>query len=1166
MKSKLIIGLMFFLLAMANAADVPRSKVNDALAELFLKLDLQAAKKEAELVLLRNPHDSVALFVRMEVAELETDTNVVLDSALRLCRAQAPENVSRIASARILHLAGNTPAFRAIIPRIQAAARRENACSSDLKLALVTAAADGESSLDLAEAAASAGLLTRWQVAGPFGHYSNADFDRQWPPETDRFSRAFYGKLQTEEFLFPDGFVTLPDYFSAPGIMYAASDLESSRTEHSVLEISSPGPYTVFFDGKPLFTHDSRYLATSARESRELEFGPGKHRVMVKFTADAAPFRVTIHPERRDIALQRLHSAGAMNDQTGQTQARKRLSQPEFPTSLNHYIEGLTTWFNGDLLALQRIMETDSSRISEYLRALLYSATEDSPSTAPTAWQSLLPAALAQMKMAESDASHKIVDLARALPDSEAVQQAAFDSSPDESSLERLLLLHPSCSHLSAAVKFFNARGEQEKAKNAEQQLAHCGAESLAYPETLSAAGRHAEAADYLEKLVTENPLNRAARRMLVRQLLLDGQEERAKQQAAKLHAIAPNSLSFARLALAPYQVLDSSSGRAAGFPQHNQFYVPYHRDGLQLIRQSAQRLFSGGPSVLLLNDKVVSLTAEGSLSIYTHRITRLLNKDGISRFGEVSIPPGADLLELRTIKAAGQIIEPELTLEKSSISMPALEPGDSIEEEFVVHYPNWDEAPDDAAEFTFGSFIAPILLSRFVVIAPENVALDVARHNAGAPRLEHAQGNLFQIWERNDIAQTAWEPNLPPENQLAGIIIRPAEDLPALLREEAIAATRIGLETEQTAQSFRNPLQSDFEKARRLYRFVTAKIEASASDWSANTAEETLRNSRGSRTAALLALSRSIGLKAELVLARQVAGPCLTSSNCYTQPLVRFYFANGNVVDTDAESADLPFGALSATLNHEDALLVSTEHDTADVRVRLSPATENATTTAEADLFLDETGSASVNLRVMLNVERGRQIRALLRRSNARERQIFFDEMATRIFPAATQVRGSSEHEDDPEKPLELTLRCRLPQIVNPNGPWDLDQLVPGLGLRDLYARSAARNLPLYVDSPLVESSSFHMYLPSNFQVRSLPSDFTAHNQFGDYSAQFVSAGQQITIHRQFRIPVQIVSQPDYAAFSAFAREIDDAERGRIMLQPSFAKREPVSASESSR
>ena len=146
------------------------------------------------------------------------------------------------------------------------------------------------------------------------------------------------------------------------------------------------------------------------------------------------------------------------------------------------------------------------------------------------------------------------------------------------------------------------------------------------------------------------------------------------------------------------------------------------------------------------------------------------------------------------------------------------------------------------------------------------------------------------------------------------------------------------------------------------------------------------------------------------------------------------------------------------------------------------------------------------------------------------------------------------------PEKPLELTLRCRLPQIVNPNGPWELDQLVPALGLRDLYARSATRNLPLYIDSPLVESSSFRVYLPSNLQSRSLPSDFTAHNQFGDYSAQFMSAGQKITIRRQFRIPVQIVSQQDYAAFAAFAREIDDAERARIMLQQSSPKREPAS------
>src|SRR5215472_15274002 len=249
----------------ALAADRHQSRSDEALVTSFSKLDIDSARKEAERVLARDPRNSLALFVRMEVAELDAQTGAVLDSALRLCRTQAPRSVQEIE------------------------------CAFNLRMALVAAAADGDSTLNLKQAAASAGLLTRWRMAGPFGRYSNADFDSKWEPESDRFSHAYYGKLQTEEFLFRDGFVRLPDYFSTPGILYAASDLELLQPQNSLLEVLGPGPYAVFLDGKLVLTHDTRYIAAASHDSVELRLNSGKHRVMVKFNEDAAPFRVAIH-------------------------------------------------------------------------------------------------------------------------------------------------------------------------------------------------------------------------------------------------------------------------------------------------------------------------------------------------------------------------------------------------------------------------------------------------------------------------------------------------------------------------------------------------------------------------------------------------------------------------------------------------------------------------------------------------------------------------------------------------------------------------------------------------------------------------------------------------------------------------------------------------------
>jgi hypothetical protein len=212
-------------------------------------------------------------------------------------------------------------------------------------------------------------------------------------------------------------------------------------------------------------------------------------------------------------------------------------------------------------------------------------------------------------------------------------------------------------------------------------------------------------------------------------------------------------------------------------------------------------------------------------------------------------------------------------------------------------------------------------------------------------------------------------------------------------------------------------------------------------------------------------------------------------------------------------------------------------------------PSTSDEKSVAEGELFLNESGSLTVDLRVKLGLARSQQVRAVLQASNQSERRIFFDQLAARIFSGATQVSGASTYLDDPERPLELTLQCQVPQIVAANGPWKLDQLVPALGLRELYAKTTARRFPLYVDSVLFESTTFHLHLPPGFQVRSLPPDFSAHNHFGEYSVEFRSNAQEITIQREFHIPAQIIPGENYQLFLNFAGQIEQAERGRIGL-----------------
>jgi tetratricopeptide (TPR) repeat protein len=1054
-----------------------------------------------------------------------------------------------------------------------------NGCAFNLRLALVAAANDG-ANIDLDQAARSSGLLTRWRIIGPFGQYNNVDFERHWPPESDKLLRAQYPyqpeaavpvserkatqpshaspipTLSAEQFWFRDGMIALPEYFGPSGVFYAAAELEVPNKGQEQIDVLSSGSYEVFIDGKSSLLHDSRFVAGSNHDSGAIVLTAGKHHVLVKFTADAAPLSIAIHPQFS--VLSRHKSA--------------------LPQSAQDYVKALLQYFRGNLIKMESLLHSGrihNAGYANYLQALLYSAAEEHSPRADAAWKSIAmaqpSALLARLKSAENAIERgqaeiirpEVMGILAERPQSETALQLAFGISRSNqvdapALLRRLLELHPSCMRLAEAVKFYNAAAEQDKAGKIEQQLARCAPDSLEYAQLLSESGRHSAAAAYLQELITRNPLHRAARRFLIKQLLLDNQTDAAKLQAKQLRDIAVNATSYARLAEDPAVIQDSTSQRAEDFKDGDEFYVPYRRDGLEIVRGAAQRSFSGGAAVILLSDKTILLHPSGSVAIYVHRITRPLNKEGISRYGEVTLPRGADLLELRTVKSSGEIIEPELPQQKPTISMPALEPGDAIEEEYVTHYSELGQAPENAASHSFGSFAAPILHSRFVLLSPADDKANIqVREQSGPPQplVGKSNGSIVRIWERANIAQTITEPFLPGANLLPTVVVVRAEKTRDRLRDELVEATRAGIRVNEAWAELNLPqMTSELEEAKQIYRYLGSKIDSTGEGWAGNSAEDTLATGQGSRTMALLALARIAGLKAGLLLARKVDHTCGKDHDlsCYTEPLVRFGFANGETVDVDAESDDSAFGDLSPLLEPKDALfipLLADDEKKPELVALMSHPTDDKSA-AEGDLSFHE-GDLVANIQVQLGSARGQAVRSTLRNAGEPERQSFFEQLAMRIFPGATAVSGTAMNENNPEQPLKLSLRCTAPQFINrQSGILEIDQLAPALGLATLYARDATRKFPLYIESLFFESTVFHLHLPAGINLRSLPSDFTGKTEFGEYTLRFSRSTRQVDIHRAFHIPVQVVAPEKYPAFVKFAFAIDEAERQHILLE----------------
>ena len=461
------------------------SKVPDSVVQsFFADFNLPAAANAADARLRRSPRDTTALLVRMETAELQERPEAVLDSALRLCALPAAPELHDLASNRVLQHAANSAAFNTVLRRVKSAAAIHNGCTFNLRLALLAASSDGPN-IDLDTAALSSGLLTRWRIAGPFGRYNNVDFDRRWLPETERSFRERYASEQDrvpltnedsgaaatkansshatipERFWFRDGMITLPQYFASSGIFYAVSEVEVAAGTARI-DVLSSGTYEIFVDGKSRLRHDARYATGPTRDSTALFLASGHHRVLLKFTPDAAPISVALHPEYA-IAPPR------------------KIGLPAEPAK---YTQALGAYFRGDYAGMGILLHADSVHgdgYSKYLQALLYSAAEEHSPRADAAWKAVASAQpsalLARLKSAENAMERgqpegirsDVMSILADRPQSETALQLAFNLSRHNqldgpALLARLLDSHASCARLAEAIKFYNAAAQQDKA------------------------------------------------------------------------------------------------------------------------------------------------------------------------------------------------------------------------------------------------------------------------------------------------------------------------------------------------------------------------------------------------------------------------------------------------------------------------------------------------------------------------------------------------------------------------------------------------------------------------------------------------------------------------------------------------------------------------------
>ena len=287
-------------------------------------------------------------------------------------------------------------------------------------------------------------------------------------------------------------------------------------------------------------------------------------------------------------------------------------------------------------------------------------------------------------------------------------------------------------------------------------------------------------------------------------------------------------------------------------------------------------RFGPSAPAVVVLDRDVTRVFPTGATMTLTHEIVRVDSKDAIDRFGEVSVPPGAEILTLRTHKPDGTTREPEDIAGKDTVSAADLQIGDYVEWELLeTGAPAAAFAPGFLTDrFFFQSFDAPMARSELTLIVPRGLAVAIDRR-AGAPVATSADGpdgTRVLAFVATDVPQLFAERSAVPAIEYVPSVRSSSgvgwDGWARFLTEELHEAVRASPAVEALAAKLREASGgSRAREAAAIVDWVTEHIEAT--DELAVPAGVTLARGRGSRVALALALAAELGVPARPVLAR---------------------------------------------------------------------------------------------------------------------------------------------------------------------------------------------------------------------------------------------------------------------------------------------------------
>lgn len=1051
------------------------------------------------------------------------------------------------------------------------------------------------------QAAKDAGCVQEAQVAGPFGPRELLGFDQVLPPEAQGPFAASYDlgpgrgetkvrSLNTRRCMLGLG-RGARDPFA--GTSYVRAEVSVETTQDYVLRLESPNSLVLWVDGKEIERVDLRTQPAFGVRFLPLKLSAGKHEFKIKVSSR--------HP----------NPVVAMALVPGALSAIERVAVPEISTSFSRYVAAKVALTRGNGVYAREILRgVEQTKPSAHWLVLSAAASIADPLRPAelrrdgarellrraarqngTAWYPAV--GLANLEAAEGrskEAIDALRDAEERWPNVISIRTSLIDQlrergyveEADERIQELSRAMPSACAVANLELSAARARGRIEQMAVLGERVMKCDSTSTARFSVLKAQRKYAEAAAELARLRDlADPLDASQRvesDLEQAELMGDGAKVRAlREKRSELWQDRPGpvldqadrlleggkqqaAVDYLGAALAKYPNQLHETRRAHEALGGESLFTGFRKNGAAVIAEFEK---SGKqyqePQVLVLDYTVVRVFEDGSSSDLTHNIIRVQSQEAVDENGEFSLPDGARLLTLHTVKADGTRLEPEPIAGKNSLSLPTLAPSDYVEFETVR-----GESPSAGFpggylgnRFYFRSFEVPFDHSELVVILPASME-PVFDPRGPAPKVvqETRDGLKILRWTERESRPLSPEPLsvasrefLPSVN--LGIKVSwdaYIESLRDLLSDKDI----VDPAAKQTLLAILGEDKSAAPsvKAQKLFRWVTDQIEPT--DEVFGLAPAMLATRTGHRERILKYLLTLAEIPSELVLVRSIdadhSEAKLPDPETFGHLVLRVQTEKGEVF-LHAGQRHAPFGYLPAHVRDEAALVLNAKAE----RTRTPKGeAEQDKRSVVAQVELKANGAATIRVRETFRGQSAIGWRNDLDEIPAAELSARFEESyAASLVPGARLSKLSVEERENAELPLVVEYELEVDALGHRT---DKEQRLPPFITSQLaarFARQGVRTVTEIVAPPMVTDVEVQFTLPTGAKVLAAPRSQNLEHPFGArFTANTRTDEQRVVLNRTLLLPLGRVTPEAYSGFAAFCRGVDLAEAAELVVQ----------------